>query len=102
MGGGDAALTMCIVHGSTDCPIGRLVYHLVWAPMRHRPVLIGGAASRLREILEEKTEQMGGALRGGEIQPDRVYLVVHAPPPISPHPIVCRFQWDSSAPLRRG
>ena len=28
---------MCIVHGSTGCPIGRLVYHLVWAPMRHRP-----------------------------------------------------------------
>src|SRR2546423_6055274 len=92
---------MCIVHGSTNCPIGRLVYHLVWAPMRHRPVLVGAAAGRLRELLEEKAEQLGVGLRGIEIQPNRVYLVVDAPPTVSPHQIVCGFKGHSSAPLRQ-
>jgi putative transposase len=92
---------MCIVHGSTNCPIGWLVYHLVWAPMRHRPVLVGAAAGRLRELLEEKAEQMGVTLRVVEIQPDRVYLAVDAPPTVSPHQIVCGFKGHSSAPLRQ-
>jgi|SRR5947207_30987 len=101
MRGAAASLTVCIVHGSNICAIGRLVYHLVWAPMRHRPVLIGAAAGRLRELLEEKAEQMGVTLRAVEIQPDRVYLVVVAPPTVSPHQIVCGFKGHSSAPLRQ-
>ena len=79
----------------------RLTYHFVWGPMRARPVLVGDAARRLAELIREKAELMQVALRALEIQPDRVYLVVDAPPTLSPHGIVCGLKAHSSGCLRR-
>jgi putative transposase len=79
----------------------RLTYHFVWGCMRCRPVLVGATAERLADLLREKADAMGVALRALAVQPDRVYLVVDAPPTLSPHRIVCGFKAHSSGPLRR-
>lgn len=81
--------------------LARLTYHFVWGCMRCRPVLRDDAATRLAELLREKADAMGVVLRGLAIQPDRVYLVVDAPPTLSPHRIVCGLKAHSSGPLRR-
>jgi putative transposase len=69
--------------------------------MRARPVLVGEAARRLGELIREKAELMQVTLRALEIQPDRVYLVVDAPPTLAPHYIVCGLKAHSSGCLRR-
>jgi putative transposase len=51
--------------------------------------------------LHEKAGQLGVVLRDMEIQPDRVYLAVEAPPTLSPHHIVCGLKAHSSGILRR-
>lgn len=83
------------------CRARRLVYHFVWGPMRAKPVLVGPAAERLRELLREKACSLGIGLRALEIRPDCVYLAVEAPSTISPHSIVCGLKAYSSGVLRR-
>jgi putative transposase len=84
-----------------SCASWRLTYHFVWGPMRARPVLVGNLARRLAELIREKADLMQVTLRALEIQPDRIYLVVDAPPTLSPHRIVCGLKAHSSGPLRR-
>lgn len=83
------------------CRARRLVYHVAWGPMRARPVLVGAAALRLRELLREKADLMAVALRALEIRPDCVYVVVEAPATAAPHCIVRGFKAHSSSVLRR-
>jgi len=78
-----------------------LVYHFVWGPMRARPVLVGAAAERLIGLIQEKADLLGVRLRRLEIRPNRVYVVVEAPPQVSPHSIICGFKAHSSGTLRQ-
>ena len=78
----------------------RLTYHFVWGPMRFKPCLTGRAAERLRELIREKAEALQVELGAVTVFPDRVYVVVAAPPVLSPHRIVCQFKAHSSRCLR--
>lgn len=79
----------------------RIMYHFVWAPARRKPCLIGRAAARLRELLRERAEALEVELAMVDVDPDRVYVAVAAPPRLSPHRIVCQFKAHSSRCLRR-
>lgn len=83
------------------CAARLLVYHFAWGPMRAKPLLTGMAAERLRELLQEKAEQLGVMLRRIEIRPSCVYLMVEAPATLSPHSIVCGLKAHTSGQLRR-
>src|SRR5579862_6241925 len=83
------------------CRARRLVYHFAWCSMRAKPLLVGEAARRLEELLQEKAMKLGVALRAWEIRPCHVYLVVEAPSTLSPHTIVCGLKAHSSSMLRR-
>lgn len=84
-----------------SCRLQRLTYHFAWGPMRARPLLTGACAERLKDLLHEKAGLLEVTLRALDIQPDRVYLVVDAPPMLSPHSIVCGFKAHTSGVLRR-
>jgi putative transposase len=68
--------------------------------MRRRPCLIGQAAERLRQLIQERASDLGIGLTRVQILPDRVYVAVEAPPALSPHHIVCQFKAHSSRCLR--
>lgn len=78
----------------------RITYHFVWAPARRKPCLIGHAAARLRELLRERAQALEVELAMVDVDPDRVYVAVAAPPRISPHRIVCQLKAHSSRCLR--
>lgn len=84
-----------------SCQVRRLVYHFAWGPMRAKPILFGSAAVRLGELLLEKAQQLGVCLVDLQIYPATVYLMVEAPPTLSPHSIVCGLKAHSSGVLRR-
>ena len=77
-----------------------IVYHFVWAPMRHKPCLIGRAAQRLHELIREKAEVLPVDVAEVRVLPDRVYVAVAASPTVAPHRIVCQFKAHSSHCLR--
>lgn len=79
----------------------RLLYHFVWRPMRGKPLLVGPAAERLRDLLEEKAARLDVVLRVIDIRADGVYLAVEAPATLAPHSIVCGLKAHSSGILRR-
>lgn len=92
---------MDAIYLHNSCAARLLAYHFAWGPMRGKPLLVGVAAGRLRELLHEKAAQLGVELRQVEIRPSCVYLLVEAPPTLSPHSIVCGLKAHSSGHLRR-
>lgn len=79
---------------------GRITYHFVWGPMRSKPCLIGRAAQRLRELIDETADILSLDVEKVEVFPDRVYVMVVAPPTLSPHRIICQIKAHSSRCLR--
>jgi putative transposase len=69
--------------------------------MRRKPVLVDAVAERLARLLIEKAEALKVGLRTLDIRPALVYLVVEAPPTVSPHSIACGLKAYSSSVLRR-
>lgn len=76
-------------------------YHLIWCPKYRRKVLVGKVADRLKELLTEKTNQLGLVIDTMEVMPDHVHLFVKAPPTLPPHHIVQQLKGYSSHELRK-
>src|SRR5205823_4751708 len=89
------------IHIQITCMVRPLVYHFAWGSMRAKPVLVGGVAARLEQLLCEKATTMALRLRAIEIRPALVYVATEAPPHLAPHSIVCGLKAHSSGILRR-
>lgn len=76
-------------------------YHLIWCPKYRRKVLTGDIERRLKELLNEKANELELKIEKMEIMPDHVHLFVKASPVDSPHFIVQQLKGKSSHQLRR-
>ena len=76
-------------------------YHFVWTPKFRRPVLVGGVSSRLKELLYEKSAELGGEILNVTIQPDHVHLFCSFPPTLSPRQIMYRLKGYTAQVLRQ-
>lgn len=76
-------------------------YHFIWCPKYRRKVLVGDVEARLREILLEKTHDLGITIETMEIMPDHVHLFVKSLPTLAPHFIVQQLKGISSRLLRQ-
>jgi REP-associated tyrosine transposase len=76
-------------------------YHLIWCPKYRRPVLVGPAAKRLKELLREKATTIGATIKSLEVMPDHVHLFVQSPPTNAPHYIVQQLKGYTSHALRQ-
>lgn len=75
-------------------------YHFVWCPKYRRPVLGKKVATRLEELIREKTAEMKGEVMDLVIQPDHVHLFCSFPPTIAPYQIMYRLKGYSAHVLR--
>lgn len=76
-------------------------YHLIWCPKYRRKVLVGMVETRLKELLQEKANELLLSLEKIEIMPNHVHLFVKASPTISPHLIVKRLKGYTSRIMRQ-
>lgn len=76
-------------------------YHLIWCPKYRRKVLVGDVASRLKELLIEKSSSIDTNIDTMEIMPDHVHLFVKATPILSPHYIAQQLKGYTSRQLRK-
>jgi len=75
-------------------------YHVIFCPKRRRKVLVGPVRERLIALINETATELDCAVLALEVMPDRVHLVVSAPPDLAPNQIVGRFKGKSSRFLR--
>jgi REP-associated tyrosine transposase len=57
-----------------------LKLHIVWCPKYRRPVLEGVVAKRLKQLLKEKTKELGLVIHTLGIMPDHVHLFLEHEP----------------------
>lgn len=87
------------LHKSTS--VSLLRYHFVWCPKRRRKVLIGNVALRLKNLLEEKTAELGWEIVALEIRPDHVHLFLGTDPDVSPTQVMHALKGYTSRILRQ-
>ena len=78
-----------------------IAYHLIWCSKYRREVLIDGVDVRLKELLNEKAEELGVVIENLEVMPDHVHIFVKCSPVDSPHFIVQQLKGYTSRILRK-
>jgi putative transposase len=84
----------------TEGSVYNLHYHVVFCPKYRKAVLVGKVASRLKQLLHEKANELEIDIESVEIMPDHVHLFVSAPPIYAPAQIAFQFKGFSSRHLR--
>ena len=87
------------IHSNTT--VHNIGYHIIWCPKYRRKVLIDSVDIRLKEILIEKSKQIGCEIVIQEIMPDHVHIFVKANPTLAPPYIVQQLKGYSSRLLRQ-
>ncbi len=76
-------------------------YHVVWCPKYRRDVLVDGADSRLKEIIQDVCNETSSEILELEIMPDHVHLLVEVDPQFGIHTVIKRIKGRSSRILRQ-
>ncbi len=80
--------------------VHKCFYHLVFSPKYRRKVFKENMLERLREVMRETCEQMGGALLEFGCESDHLHLMVVIPPSKSVSNFVGKLKGKSSYVLR--
>lgn len=76
-------------------------YHLIWCPKYRRRVLVDQVERRLKELLNQKAEELSMNIEKMEVMPDHVHLFIKADPTLSPHYIIQQLKGYTSRILRQ-
>ena len=75
-------------------------YHVIFCPKYRRKVLVDGIDTRLKEILPEIAQSLGGAILEMEVMPDHVHLLADIDPRIGIDDFVGSLKRRSSHIIR--
>ncbi len=81
--------------------VANVNYHLIWCPKYRRKVLTGSIEVRLKELLLEKSKELGIEIKTMEVMPDHVHLFINSNPTLSIHFIVQQLKGYTSRILRK-
>jgi putative transposase len=76
-------------------------YHVVWCPKYRRDVLVNGADTRLKDIIQQVCEETQSEILEMEVMPDHVHLLVEVDPQFGIHHLVKLIKGRSSRLLRQ-
>jgi putative transposase len=85
-------------HNNTSA--SNLRYHFVFCPKRRRKVLIDTIETRLKELLNSKSIELGWHIIALEVMPDHVHMFIQADPDTSPSQIMHALKGYTSRILR--
>ncbi len=80
--------------------VHHLLYHIIFCPKRRKKVLVGEVHDRLKQIIEEVTQEHGWQVVELAIQPDHVHLFLQSNPYTLPTDIARLMKGRSSHDLR--
>lgn len=76
-------------------------YHVVWCPKYRRKVLVNGVDVRLKELIEEISNEFHIDIIEMEIMPDHVHLLMEVDPQFGVHKAVKLIKGRTSHVLRQ-
>ena len=76
-------------------------YHFVWCPKYRRKVLTDKIEIRLKELIRQKSKELGCKILALEVMPDYVHLFILATPQMSPNFLIGQIKGFSSRTLRQ-
>jgi putative transposase len=80
--------------------VHNLHYHFIWCPKYRKSVLTDEVADRLKQLIEEKAEELGLDILRLAIQPDHVHLFITGNPTLAPNKIMQQVKGYTSRTLR--
>jgi putative transposase len=86
---------------SSSHVVFNLNYHIIWCPKYRRKVLVGEVETRLKELLYEKSADIGVEIKSLEVMPDHVHIFISCPPTIAPHEVAGWLKGYTSMKLRK-
>ena len=78
-----------------------LAYHLIWCPKYRKKVLVDEVEARLKELIQEKADELNCTIGSMEIMPDHVHLFIKTPPTIGVHFLIRQIKGYTSRVLRK-
>lgn len=75
-------------------------YHVIWCPKYRKSVLINGADSRLKQVIQEVATEYKCEILELEVMPDHVHLLVEVDPQFGIHRLIKLMKGRSSRLLR--
>ena len=85
---------------SSTC-VYNIGYHIIWCPKYRKRILVGNVESRLKEILLDKSIEIGCIIDTMETMPDHIHLFIKAPPTLAIAKIVQTLKGYSAYILRK-
>lgn len=78
-----------------------LNYHFVWCSKYRKKVLGGEVKERLKELIEEKADELDLEILELSIKPDHVHLFIEGSPTLAPNKIIQQIKGYSSRVLNK-
>ena len=94
-------MTLAKRYKSDDGCVYNIGYHLIWCTKYRKDVLKDAVARRIKELFNEKAEELGVEIASMEVMSDHVHLFVKSKPTYPPHFIVNQMKGYSSRVLRK-
>jgi len=78
-----------------------MMYHFIWIPKRRKKILIGKIEKRLRELIQQKSEELNYKIIQLEIMPDHIHLFITGNPRLAPNKLIGQIKGYTSFMLRK-
>lgn len=57
-----------------------IVYHYIWCPTRHKPILVVKVKVRCQQLIEDQCKELGWLILVLPIQPDHIHVLLRVWP----------------------
>lgn len=88
-------------YSQSETSVHFMNYHFVWCPKYRRKVITGKIEKRLRQLLEQKTAEIGCKIIALETMPDHLHIFLQATPTVAPNRLVAALKGHTSRVLRQ-
>ncbi len=78
-----------------------MMYHFIWIPKRRKKILIGKIEKRLRELIQQKAEELNYKIIQLEIMSDHIHLFITGNPRLAPNKLIGQIKGYTSFMLRK-
>lgn len=94
-------MTLAKRYSNSSHSVFNVGYHIVFCPKYRRKVLLNGVDERLKQLFQEKADEIGVVIERMEVMPDHVHLFIKSKPTYAIHFVVNQLKGYSSLMLRK-
>lgn len=94
-------MTLAKRYSNSSHSVFNVGYHIVFCPKYRRKVLVNGIDERLKQLFQEKADEIRVVIERMEVMPDHVHLFIKSKPTYAIHFVVNQLKGYSSLMLRK-